>query len=589
MRMLLVSFLICLSTCGLAGCGDGFLQFEWNTQGKPKPDVEDGFVDAKVQGIANSKSYIGTVAEQGYIEGLRRMRVRGYGLVAGLGTTGSSECPKRIRNRLIQEMYKRPEFSRQGIKPVRVSPEQVLKSTDTAVVIVEGEIPAAAQKGTRFDLSIRALAGTQTTSLAGGRLYSTDLYVYRDTASGASVEGRALASAAGPVFVNPFAKTKEGQERRITKMERRGMVLGGGRTNSPRRLRLVLTRPSYRRARLITETINSRFPSGGDVAKAESPSNINLRVPSAFRNDPFRFLSLIRHLYLPNRPGFLERRTQDLAEEIVSPSAPHADIAMAWEGIGRTVLPTVQKLYTDERAHVRFYAAITGLRLGDDVSVDVVGEFAFNGESAYRLTAIDELGNARNSYRTSVVLRRLLSDPDPRVRVEAYEALLPRHDEMIATEKIGKHNFMLDKVETPGPNIIYVRRTGAQRIALLGDGIFCMPPVFYQDPNNLITINAEEDDRKLTLIRRTRFEDRISPPLPGSLELGRLIDMLGNDPKVLRDDNIHGLALDYATITRTLFDLCESGEINASFMLQKHSTTEMFGPMSSTGRAESDL
>jgi flagellar basal body P-ring protein FlgI len=577
----------CLLTC-LTGCGDGFLKFKWNLS-EETPDVEEGFVDATVEGISNSKAYVDTIAEQGYIEGLRRMRVRGYGLVAGLGTTGSKECPKNIRSRLIQEMYKRPEFARQGLKPAVITPEQVMRSLDTAVVVIEGEIPAAAQKGTTFDLTIRALAGTQTTSLAGGTLYTADLYVFRENAAGGAVEGRALATASGPVFVNPFSIQDDESERRTATMERQGIILGGGKTISPRRIRYVLSTPSYRRARLITDTANARFPGGGGVAKAESPSNIILRIPQAYEDDPFHFLALFRHLYIPNRPGFHETRTQELAKEILEPNAPHADIAIAWEGIGRTVLPTVQELYIDARPYVRFYSAITGMRLGDGVAVDVVGEFALNPDSSFRLTAIDELRNASNSYRTSVVLRRLLSDQDPRIRVEAYEALLPRGDDLIQTAKIGHNNFTLDQVDAPGPNVIYVRRTGDQRIALLGSGIYCLPPVFYQDPNNLITINAEEDDLKLTLIRRAKFDDRISPPLPADFELGRLIDMLGNDPKGTSTDNIHGLALDYATITRTLHDLCKSGGINAKFMLQRNTTTEMFGPMTSTGRSESDL
>ncbi len=572
----------------LTGCTGEFLKFKWDFS-EDKPDVEEGFVDANVEGISNSKSYVDTIAQQGYVEGLRKMRVRGYGLVAGLGTTGSAECPKNVRSRLIQEMYKRPEFSRQGLRPAPVSPEDVLRSLDTAVVVIEGEIPAAAQKGDTFDLTVRALAGTQTTSLAGGSLYTSDLFIYRENAAGGAIEGRALATASGPVFVNPFSGGDDYSERQIATMERKGIILGGGKTNSDRRIRFVLTTPSYRRARMITDTANARFPARGGVAKAESPSNINVRIPRAYVNDPFHFLALFRHLYTPKRPGFLETRTQELAKEILDADAPHADIAIAWEGIGRTVLPTIQNLYTHERPHVRFYSAITGMRLGDGLAVDVVGEFALNPESSYRLTAIDELRNADDSYRTSVVLRRLLSDKDPRIRIEAYEALLPRNDEMIQTAKVGRNNFMLDKVDAPGPNLVYVRRTGDQRIALLGNGMYCIPPVFYQDPRNLITINAEEDDRKLTLIRRAKFSDRISPPLPADLELDRLIDMLGDDPKGESEDAIHGLALDYATVTRTLHDLCETGEINAKFMLQRNTTTEMFGPMSTSGRSESDL
>ena len=49
---------------------------------------------------------------------------------------------------------------------------------DTAVVVVEGLIPPGATEGTRFDLRVFAHPMTSTTSLEGGRLYTTCLCLY---------------------------------------------------------------------------------------------------------------------------------------------------------------------------------------------------------------------------------------------------------------------------------------------------------------------------------------------------------------------------------------------------------------------------
>jgi len=567
----------------MVGCDDWAIT--WNLQ-KPKADVDDHYVDAGPTDLAKSAAYRDTVAERGWIEGLRLMRVRGYGIVAGLGTHGSRECPRRVRERLVQTMYKRSEFSGTGLKPAPFTPEQLIADLDTAVVMIEGEIHAAASKGDTFDVFVRALPGTQTTSLEGGRLYTADLHIYRDVPGGGAVKGRALAIANGPVFVNPFASTPDSATKRTP---REGYVIGGGSVEQSRRLRFVLTSPSYQRARRITDAINARFPATRKIADADSPSHVNLRVPSEFRDDPFHFIALARHLYLPQRQGFANGRAKKLAEEILSETAPHPDIALAWEGIGRTVLPILQRLYTDDRPHARFYAALAGLRLGDDVAVEALATFAKSPNSPYRLTAIEEFGRHRRSMRAAGVLRELRDDADPRIRVEAYEALLARGDRAITEKLIGGGAFALDSVASTAANLVYVRRTGFPRIVLFGSGLQCVPPIFYQDANRLLTVSAEENVQQLTLVRRSPFGGGSSPPLSAPLDLGELIDMLGDDPVVVSSTEVHGLAMDYSTIVHALYTLCSSDAVNAQFMMQTASITEMFGPMTSTGREESDL
>jgi flagellar basal body P-ring protein FlgI len=552
--------------------------------GHPKKKPSE-LVSGAGNALTDSKAFRDTVSEVAWIEGLRGMRVRGYGLVAGLGTRGSSECPQEVRRRLLQEMYKMPQFAEAGSKALPVTPEQIIDDRDTAVVTVEGEIPPAAPAGARFDLVVRALPGTQTVSLEGGRLYDCNLRIQREVSEG-SIEGQVLAVAAGPVFINPWSKTASAPTRVDP---RRGEILGGGTVKQERRVRVVLERPSYRQANAVADRINARFPHRVKVADAQSPAHIKLNIPPEYADAPAHFLDLVRHLYLPSAPGFLDRRTVELTEELLQPDAPHADIALALEGIGRTVLPQLQKLYSDARGHVSFHAGLVGLRLEDRAAVNAVAACALNPRSLFRVAAIKALGRAKPMYQPAATLRTLLGDADPRIRVMAYEALLERGDETVVSTVIGGDNFILDRVPGPGPNLIYAKRTGRRRIALFGDKVRCVPPLFFCDEEGLITIIAEAGASQLTLLRKTQFSNRVSPPIPASLDVAELIPMLGNEPTMENGEVVRGLNVPYSLVVRALADLCQLDAIDADFVLEQISVPEIFGPVRPTGREESEL
>ena len=106
----------------------------------------------------------GTVASEAVVTGDTPTIVRGYGLVVGLEGTGSRDMPAPVRASMLQEM------ARRGVgNPATgfgdVTPERLLDSDDTAIVIVEGVIPSGGVKGGSFDLRVYAAPGTSTTSL----------------------------------------------------------------------------------------------------------------------------------------------------------------------------------------------------------------------------------------------------------------------------------------------------------------------------------------------------------------------------------------------------------------------------------------
>ena len=538
------------SLCPL-GCKGG--AFDWTFLFGKKRRGE-ATKEVSTDPLFNSAAYRDSVAEYAYFDGLRRLRVRGYGVVVGLGRNGSSQCPRAIARGLTQEMYKTRQFAQRAGQAI--SPERLLEDMDTAVVAVEGEIPAGAPSGARFDLVVRALPGTETVSLEGGTLYECDLKVFRPRGSQGWIPGKALATGAGPIFLNPFGRSEDA----ATKPNlRQGIVIGGGLSEEDRRLRLLLTTPSYPMAIRIAEVINERFGrTQGDVADPVSPGEIRVYVPHEYRHDPKHFVALVQHLYPLLRSEFLVERVRELGREFESPDAPRPEIALAWEAIGRDATSEVQKFYTHLHPDCNFYAAAAGVLLGDELAVETLEAHLSKETSGHRFAAIRALGAARGMLRAARPLRRALDDPDPRICTAAYEALRRRADPTITSVEIGDGAFSLDLVPSEAENLIYVKRSEARRIALFGAGIAARPPLFYSDPDSTLIIDASASDSEVRIVRRSRVSGVSSPPMRVPLGIARLIAFLGDTPPRAAGEPLRGVGVDYAGITRALAELCEA-------------------------------
>lgn len=536
--------------------------------------------------IAHSAAYRDTIGALTYYEGLAPMRVRGYGVVVGLGKNGSRECPKHIYDELIQNLYKQYDFSADQINEKRIKPEQLLDSPDSAVVLVEADIPGGAVEGSTFDASVTALPGTATKSLYGGRLFTTELRVHRPSAAGGALSGQMLAKAAGPLFLNPFG----GEKSATRSSELNATILGGGRATQDRRVRLVLANPSHPIASRIQDRINSAFPAGRRVADATSPSYVQLRIPEEFHEEPGHFLSLVRALYMTIDPTFTGARALELGRELTEPAAPQALIALAMEGLGREALPVLAELYAHDRVAVRFHAAVAGMRIGDHLAVDTLTAVAAEEQSEFRYGAIRALGEARGMSGAAMALRRLLYDVDSRVRIAAYEALRARRDLAIQPISVGGDNFVIDLVSDAAPGPIYATRTGRRALVLFGPGIEVRPPLFYRAPDGGFTMTAEPNDKNVTLLRAVAATGHVSGPIPGPLALGPLLRLLGHDPGTNYEGDITGLGIGYVGIVRALDALCRDGAIPLPFQLEEPNAAELFGPSPlPASRPESEL
>ncbi len=553
-----------------------------------------GRVDTSIGPMAQAAqfipSYDDTIGAYGDVPVNEKTLIRGYGLVLLRSATGSSECPPGIR-RIIVDQLNRMRIGETTSVLAGISMERAIESLNTAVVEVRGFMPAGGLANQTFDVLVTALPNTQTTSLEGGVLVSTDLSIWRMGLSRGLISGRVHAVASGPIFINPFAEqvalpgraepadsvaptdpadpaapTEQAAEpepdaavgRPVgTSIDpRRGWVLGGGLLLKDQPLNLTLREPSYHDANRAVEQLQTVFSHG--VAHAVSPSLIELKVPQEYRSQPNFWLGLVRQVYLRREPGFLQERMQQLIEEFTwanSTDLERERVALTFIAIGRPALPFLQPLYTHADASVAFYSSWAGLRIGDGLALRMLLTQVMRKDHPSRMKIIQSLGQLHPFRNIASSLAPLLDEDDPEVRVAAYHSMvnlgmpvvnLARLGEpLISREYVGmppasprgeRLGFDLDLVRCAGPFMIYVTRAENPRIVLFGgEALQLATPAFLNSERTGVTIMGRTGDKTLNVIRIDPLTGRLmvagETQEPAKDEKGQpLVDELTKQP-----------------------------------------------------------
>ena len=494
-----------------AGCSDMMVE-------RADPSLQKAAVDrdaVKVESMDVDPIMRGTVAAETGLVGFSPVVVRGYGIVVGLRGTGSRQMPSDVRAYLTQELAKRGFGSGAPGSP-QVSPQQMLSSDDTAVVVVEGVIPPGAPKGSKFDLRVYVSPGTSTTSLEGGRLLIADLR------PGPLLTGSRqpfpLAEGAGSIVINPFVEPNATRRDSINRTS--GRILDGGLVNKDMPLKLRLHTPSHSRAETIQGTLNSVFPrergQRHDTAHGRSGDLIDLTVPPSYAKRTGEFAELVRHCPLmvtnPEQTATAVRRSL-----LANPGAAGA-ASWRWQVLGKRALPMIQDLYQYPEEQPRFAALNAGAKLNDMMAVQPLLEMAHSSDSiTYRTEAIRLLGRMGVNPEIELGLRPLLDDRDVDVRLAAFEALDKRGDTHIAAIEVGK-KFVLNVVPSAEP-MIYVSQTGQPRIVVFGENLAVKRPMTLYTWEGRFIMKADEGDSVLEVFYRERPEvaavvDRVKPDLP---------------------------------------------------------------------------
>lgn len=573
----------------LAGCANSEKDWKKISLKRPVAEEEKISVPPEIQD---------TVAEVCTLISSADAPISAWGVVVGLGENGSSEVPLELKAELTKYLKSRIKISSAMRDTEGVTVDSFLADKDTAVVQVEAVIPPGAPKGTKVDAVVRAPMRTQTVSLEGGLLLPIDL---RWEQGAGGLRGRylkPLGRAEGPIFLNPFLDLTQPHDRARL---REGRILGGVTVLEDMPLRLQLRQPDYLLCNVLQKRINERFPTRQrtPVAEARSRYYIEIHIPEEYQHDYYHFLELLMHLPRRSGPGIFEAHAARIAQAMETPGANPESLALVWEAMGRSVLPTVQNRYASKNPDVAFYAARTGLRLGDrSLAGPLLVRIAQQAGDPHQLRAIAELGRHPDVYEAMQPLRDLLNDHNELVRVAAYEALIQRGDfsgiqrHAVDRGPTGEDapSFTVDIVDSQSEFAIYATRTLEPRLVLFGNNMPLSRDIFYNDPAETVTIFSkpplpDEEIRALkqadpelvddvlrrehvVVYRKLRGEE-ISKKYRLPFHVWPLIRTLGSCPRPDPETGmVPGLGLSYSQVVGVLSRLCRDHTIPAKFILQ---------------------
>jgi len=511
----------------------------------------------------------GTVAAETLIRGYqaetspgyRPMIASGYGLVVGLKGTGSRMINPQLRQYMLQEASRGGFGDRNyGEEIGGLSPEQLIGSPDTAVVLVQAIIPQGAPAGTRFDVRVSAAPGTDTQSLEGGRLYTTLLRPGPVAMGGR--QAFEIARAHGPIFVNPF--TEPGA---IETNSTVGRVLNGGEIIKDMPLKLQLANPSHARAMILQTAINTRFPLEPNqrqaTARGESEELIDITVPPSWADYPEEFVKLLMHTTLsvanPEATALYVKRTL-----MANPAANAEPAALRWQALGVRALSVIKDLYDYHEELPRVAALQAGARLNDGLVIGPLIQMAETGTTSNRLKAIELLERLRTNPRIDLCLRALLDEDDVEIRLRAYEALVERGDPYMDRYNVD-NKFVLDVVKSSKP-LIYITQLHDPRIAVFGDALQIDRPLTVSAWSNRLMIKGDADDTGIDVLYRDVTQPR-GVVLRAKPDLREFVMFLAHKTSV--EEPAPGLNLTYSETVNALHHIWQQRYIKADFKLEQ--------------------
>jgi len=507
----------------LAGCGR-------MGRSEPSADAEDE---------AELGRTIALMAEVGKPEPLV---VEGYGLVGGLAGTGSATCPTAVRaylkNYIMGQLPKRT-----------IDLDELIDSKDTAVVRLEGVLPAAVSEGEHFDVRATLVEGSDATSLRGGWLYEAELRPLGTT----QVQSRPLATVEGALFVNLIGAGEPGATD--------SYVIGGGVAKQGYFGALRLRRPNYALASTVRNRINERY--GVRTAQAVSAREIAFIIPETYRQRKIRFVEMVAATYVSETPALVEKRIDTFVARLNVPAdAERSEIAL--EALGNRCLPKLATLLESPDEAVRMRAARCMLYLGEDAGWAVLREMALDEHSAYRLDALDAIAAGARRNDAAALARRLLRDSDARVVLAAYDHLRGMEDVAIRQEFVGR-SFYLEQVLQTDRHAIFVSRSGDPRVVIFGGPLVCRDSLFVESPDEAVLIDSRAGQDYASLTRQIPGREGTIGPVRCGLTVSEIVRKLGAEPPRAGSASPTGLGVPYTDIIAVLEQLTAKEGVAAEF------------------------
>ena len=449
------------------------------------------------EAVVNSENsaadiYIGDITG---VWGLNDIKIEGIGLVTQLDGTGSDPGPSPQRTMLLKEMA-----SHNVPKP-----NDLLAGKDTSLVLIRGYLPPAIQKGERFDVEVRTMPRSETTSLEGGFLLQARLRKM-EILGGAVQIGHVTGLAKGRVIVDSVFDSSD------PVLQQRGRIFGGAvaMTNRPIGLAVRGDANSVRTTTTIANRINQRFHTieNGGKAGAATPKDdrvIELAVPALYKNNITRFVSVISNL-IYREAGDSITRIERLEKELLEPSLA-ARAALRLEAIGRESIASLSRAIRSDDVEVRFYAAEALAYLGDERAAKVLGEVA-RTEPAFRWRAITALSNM-DDLDAGIALSDLMHTPSAETRYGAFRALHARSplDPAIHEERLPKAEFAYHLIPTTAQPMIHFSKSRRPEIVVFGHDQRVNDNFLFVDKG--LTVKSSDGSLKITRFSTGSGDKRI--------------------------------------------------------------------------------
>jgi hypothetical protein len=499
-----------------------------------------GGKSAKEPAEPNMGPTVGSVAD---VLWLQSVPVEGYGLVAGLAGTGSSICPMSVRNYLKQYILAQLSGENTDL-------DELINSPNTAVVRLEATIPVMAGKGDRFDVRVTPVAGSDTTSFRGGRLFLAEL----KPPGTFGLDARMLATVEGPVFVD-FHRSGEPDLKT-------GYVLGGGKVSFDSSGRLHLRQANFRVASVIRNRLNERF--GPETATALTGGDVGFVVPSEYALRKDRFAKVLTATYLVATADAMTPRIEAALKGLAEKTDKEAR-EMTLEALGRNATAGLASLLQSPNEEVRLRAARCMLFLHDDRGLPVLNTIVSDLKSSRRVEALEAIAAGARVNDAATLLRPLLADDDEQIVRAAFEHLRRMRDASIR-EEVVNGDFYLDTVPDAKNRAILVFRSGEPRIVLLGQALSCRSAVSVESPDSSVTVAQGPGGDSLVISRKSATRGARSLSIRSGLSVSEVIRALGGPVQSPRGQTA-GLSVSYAEITCLLQRMCEAKAIDAQFWL----------------------
>ncbi|NOY30631.1 MAG: hypothetical protein GXP28_10825 [Planctomycetes bacterium] len=423
---------------------------------------------------ASDTTLIGDIAHP---YGMGYIKLEAVGLITGLAGTGEDPPPSPQRAAIMSEMNRREVDN----------PNQVLASSDTALVLVRGFLRPGTQAGDRFDIEVRAPSRSSTTSLRGGRLLETRLTELAVLGSQIR-KGHLMAVSHGAVLVDPTANVKDDPA-----LARKGRVLSGGVVTKSRNLGLILDhqRQSVRNSQKISKAINQRFHSYIEgrkrgIATPKTDEFVELELHPRYQDNVGRFMRVVRNIAVDQSPSERQARLQILESQLFDP-VTSATAALRLEALaGEEAIDVLKQGLVAEDPEVRFYSAEALAYLDITEAVAPLTQAA-REEPAFRVHALAAL-SAMDDGSAFDELRSLLAVKSAETRYGAFRSMwaMSPGDPMIRGENM-EGMFRYHRLQVAGPPMIHVTTSHRPEVVLFGtEHQFKLPLVLDAGPHILV-------------------------------------------------------------------------------------------------------